>query len=108
MVERKEPRKPGKSPATTDSAAAAARPDAAAAPGRRSDGRVRVVLDALSPMVDGGRFAAKRIAGERVCIEAHCFTDGHDQLRVLLAWRAVSAAHAYEVEFQPRGNDVWT
>jgi starch synthase (maltosyl-transferring) len=74
----------------------------------RHDGRVRAVIDSLSPLVDGGRFVAKRIAGERVCIEAHCFTDGHDQLRVLLAWRAVTAKHAYEVEMRPRGNDVWT
>ena len=28
---------------------------------RANDGRVRAVIDALSPMVDGGRFAAKRI-----------------------------------------------
>jgi starch synthase (maltosyl-transferring) len=73
-----------------------------------NDGRLRAVIDALSPMVDGGRFVAKRIAGERVCVEAHCFTDGHDQLRVLLAWRPVNAAEAYEVEMQPLGNDVWT
>jgi starch synthase (maltosyl-transferring) len=30
------------------------------------DGRVRAVIDAVLPCVDGGRFAAKRIAGERV------------------------------------------
>ena len=52
---------------------------------RGDEGRVRAVIDALSPVVDGGRFPAKRIAGEPVCIEAHCFTDGHDQLRVVLA-----------------------
>jgi starch synthase (maltosyl-transferring) len=74
----------------------------------RDNGRVRAVIDALSPTVDGGRFVAKRIAGERVCIEAHCFTDGHDQLRVVLAWRAVNATQAYEVEMRPLGNDVWT
>src|ERR1700677_1211310 len=72
------------------------------------DGRIRAVIDALSPTVDGGRFVAKRIAGEPVCIEAHCFTDGHDQLRVVLAWRAVSATENYELEMQPHGNDVWT
>ena len=31
-----------------------------------NDGRMRAVIDALSPVVDGGRFVAKRIAGERV------------------------------------------
>src|ERR1700677_3649615 len=95
MAESQEPRKRAKS-----SAAAAVEP--------RDNGRVRAVIDALSPTVDGGRFVAKRIAGERVCIEAHCFTDGHDQLRVVLAWRAVNATETYEVEMRPLGNDVWT
>jgi starch synthase (maltosyl-transferring) len=106
MAERKEPRKRAKSSASTESSAVAAAEAAAVEP--RDDGRVRAVIDALSPRVDGGRFAAKRIAGERVCVEAHCFTDGHDQLRVVLAWRPVNATEAYEVEMQARGNDVWT
>jgi starch synthase (maltosyl-transferring) len=39
------------------------------------------------PSVDGGRFAVKRVAGERLEVEAHCFADGHDVLRVQLLWR---------------------
>jgi starch synthase (maltosyl-transferring) len=111
MAERKEPRTRAKSSASTASATATAA-EAAAAPSAAAveprDGRVRAVIDALSPRIDGGRFAAKRIAGERVCIEAHCFTDGHDQLRVVLAWRPVNATQTYEVEMRPSGNDVWT
>ena len=34
-------------------------------------------------------FRAKCIAGEAVAVEAHCFTDGHDKLRVVLRWQAV-------------------
>ena len=76
---------------------------------RRGDGRVRAVIDALSPVVDGGRFPAKRIAGEPVRIEAHCFTDGHDQLRVVLAWQAVNgSARRTRSRCRPQGNDVWT
>ena len=45
------------------------------------EGRVRAVIDAVRPTVDGGRFPAKRVAGEGVAVEAHCFTDGHDKLR---------------------------
>ena len=33
------------------------------------DGRVRAVVDAVLPAVDGGRFAAKRIAGEPVMVD---------------------------------------
>jgi starch synthase (maltosyl-transferring) len=76
------------------------------------DGRVRAVIDALSPVVDGGRFRAKRLTGEPVCIEAHCFTDGHDKLRVALRWRRLAVgtlvASENEIEMRAQGNDVWT
>jgi starch synthase (maltosyl-transferring) len=55
---------------------------------------VRAVIDALAPVVDGGRFPAKRVAGEPVDVEAHCFTDGHDRLRVVLRWHAVDYSPA--------------
>ena len=70
-------------------------------------GRVRAVIDTVSPMVDGGRFPIKRIAGEAVQIEAHCITDGHDKLRVVLQWQAIGESQEFEVDMQPRGNDVW-
>jgi starch synthase (maltosyl-transferring) len=74
---------------------------------------VRAVIDAVLPVVDGGRFAVKCIAGEAVAIEAHCFTDGHDRLRVVLRWcaagagSAVGAGEEFEVEMKPQPNDVW-
>jgi len=72
-----------------------------------SDGRVRAVIDALRPSVDGGRFAVKRVAGEALEVEAHCFADGHDVLRARLLWREEDARDWQEVEMQPLGNDVW-
>jgi starch synthase (maltosyl-transferring) len=80
--------------------------DMGAALGTR-DGRVRAVIDAVFPVVDGGRFPVKRIAGEAVEVQAHCFTDGHDKLRVVLRWQSVDADHEYEVEMMPQANDVW-
>jgi starch synthase (maltosyl-transferring) len=71
------------------------------------EGRVRAVIDAVLPVVDGGRFPAKRIAGEPVCIEAHCFTDGHDKLRVVLRWHAVNGGEAHELDMAAQVNDVW-
>jgi starch synthase (maltosyl-transferring) len=85
----------------------------AAAP---ADGRVRAVIDAVEPQVDGGRFAAKCIAGEPTDLVAHCFADGHDRLRVVLAWRALGQATrdagaaqdgAREIEMRPGVNDEW-
>jgi starch synthase (maltosyl-transferring) len=75
----------------------------------RGDGRIRAVIDSLSPSVDGGRFPAKRIAGEPVRIEAHCFADGHDQLRVRLSWNAPGNPESSidETDMAAQGNDVW-
>ncbi|HEX4510019.1 MAG TPA: alpha-1,4-glucan--maltose-1-phosphate maltosyltransferase [Burkholderiaceae bacterium] len=75
---------PAHSPVRADIADAGTASSAAPA-----DGRARAVIDAVEPQVDGGRFAAKCIAGEPTDLVAHCFADGHDQLRVLLAWRAL-------------------
>jgi len=91
-------------------AAAAKTPAAAAAAGATlgvQEGRARAVIDAVLPAVDGGRFPVKRIAGEAIGIEAHCFTDGHDRLRVVLRWHADGASDEYEVDMQPQANDVW-
>jgi starch synthase (maltosyl-transferring) len=71
-------------------------------------GRIRAVIDQVLPAVDGGRFAVKRVAGDTVSVQAHCFTDGHDVLRVLLHWRRENDATAQEVPMKPIGNDVWT
>jgi starch synthase (maltosyl-transferring) len=71
------------------------------------DGRVRAVIDAVLPAVDGGRYAVKRAEGEALEVEAHCFADGHDVLRARVAWRAEDAREWQEIEMQPLGNDVW-
>jgi starch synthase (maltosyl-transferring) len=74
-----------------------------------AEGRVRAVIDAVLPTVDGGRFPAKRIAGDSVSLEAHCFTDGHDKLRAVLRWKLAGLASAdFEVDMKAQGNDVWT
>jgi starch synthase (maltosyl-transferring) len=94
--------------------AARASPPATARARRASDtlpsaeGRVRAVIDAVLPVVDGGRFLPKRIAGEAVRIEAHCFTDGHDRLRAVLTWSSLDDGHATDVEMKAQPNDVWT
>ena len=71
------------------------------------DGRMRAVIDAVLPVVDCGRFAVKRVAGDSVRVRAHCFTDGHDVLRVMLLWREEDQTQMREVPMQPLGNDLW-
>jgi starch synthase (maltosyl-transferring) len=82
---------------------------AADTPAGAPDGRVRAVIDKVLPTVDGGRFPAKRIAGESVTVEAHCLNDGHDKLRVVLRWKLQAAGSAdFEIDMKAQGNDVWT
>ncbi|HEX2227522.1 MAG TPA: maltotransferase domain-containing protein, partial [Candidatus Binatia bacterium] len=42
------------------------------------DGRKRVVIEAVTPEIDHGRFPAKRTVGDKVVVEADVFADGHD------------------------------
>jgi starch synthase (maltosyl-transferring) len=69
---------------------------------------VRAVIDAVQPTVDGGRFPGKCIAGESVEVVAHCFTDGHDKLRVVMRFNVAGLEGGYETEMKPRPNDVWS
>jgi starch synthase (maltosyl-transferring) len=71
------------------------------------EGRVRAVIDAVLPAVDGGRFAVKRVCGEPLVVDADCFTDGHDALRVMLQWRRDNEPEWRETEMAPCGNDRW-
>ena len=67
----------------------------------------RVVIESESPLVDGGQFAAKRIVGEPVSIEADVFCDGHDILGAVLRYRKVGARRWTETRMAPIGNDRW-
>ncbi len=72
-----------------------------------SDGRRRAVIECVTPVVDGGRFAVKRIVGDDVVVEADCFTDGHDTLDCLLLWRREDETTWQETPMAPLGNDRW-
>src|SRR4029077_5732512 len=50
----------------------------------RADGRRRVVIESVTPEIDGGQFAAKRTIGESVTVEADVFSDGHEALSCVL------------------------
>ncbi|HKO58589.1 MAG TPA: alpha-1,4-glucan--maltose-1-phosphate maltosyltransferase [Thermoanaerobaculia bacterium] len=76
-------------------------------PNPELDGRSRVIIEGITPQVDGGRFPAKRVVGDVVQIEADIFADGHDVLSAV-------AIHHHESEKKPRKerliplvNDRW-
>jgi starch synthase (maltosyl-transferring) len=71
------------------------------------DGRARVVIEAVTPEVDGGRFAIKREIGESVQVEASIFCDGHDVTSAVLHHRRAGASSWQETAMQALGNDRW-
>jgi starch synthase (maltosyl-transferring) len=68
----------------------------------------RVVVENVEPEVDGGRFPAKRTAGEEVAVSADVHADGHDVLAAVLRYRRAGDGEWTEVDMAPAGNDRWT
>ena len=83
------------------------RTGASAAPPITVEGRQRVVIEGVTPCIDGGRFAVKRVLGESVQVEADIFCDGHDVLRCLLRHRQGADGPWQETPLRALGNDRW-
>ena len=71
------------------------------------NGRSRVVVEAVTPQIDGGRFAVKRVVGDLVRVEADVFGDGHDLIRAHLLYRHASESEWSAEEMMALGNDHW-
>ncbi|MCL4177751.1 MAG: DUF3416 domain-containing protein [Verrucomicrobia bacterium] len=71
------------------------------------DGRRRVIIEGVTPEIDGGRHAIKRVTGEAVRVEADIFADGHDVLTARLKYRPAGRGSWLETEMEPLGNDRW-
>ncbi|ARS48956.1 alpha-1,4-glucan:maltose-1-phosphate maltosyltransferase [Ectopseudomonas mendocina] len=68
----------------------------------------RLALEAVQPVVEQGRFAAKCLCGRPQVVSAVIFSDGHDQLAADLLWRSADQASWQRVAMQPLGNDHWS
>jgi starch synthase (maltosyl-transferring) len=62
-----------------------------ASPRQRID-QARIIIEGVAPQVDGGRFAAKAVAGDTVEVAADIWKDGHEQLKAAVIWRKVDLA----------------
>ncbi len=68
----------------------------------------RVIIEALTPTVDNGRFPASSAVGDRVDVGAKIFADGHDLVSAALQYRK-SPSRSWSVA--PMGlvdNDTWS
>jgi len=74
-----------------------------------AEGRRRVVIEHVSPSLEGG-FAIKRTPGESVTVEADLVADGHDRIAAVLRYRQVTKsqrAEWRETPMLPLVNDRW-
>jgi starch synthase (maltosyl-transferring) len=72
-----------------------------------TEGRQRVVIEAASPEIDGGRFAVKRVVGDTLRVEADIVADGHEVLSCLLLFRREQDVDWQEAPMTPLVNDRW-
>ncbi|MEO5952974.1 MAG: maltotransferase domain-containing protein, partial [Chloroflexia bacterium] len=67
----------------------------------------RVIVEHITPEIDGGRYPIKRVIGETVTVEADIFTDGHEAVSCELRYRHVGDPDWTDIPFQFLGNDHW-
>ncbi|OCW56970.1 alpha-1,4-glucan--maltose-1-phosphate maltosyltransferase [Hoeflea olei] len=68
----------------------------------------RLVVEAVTPTVEGGDFPVKRVVGDTVEVEAAIFADGHEQLAAELRWRSLDGEDWQSARMNPLGrNDLW-
>ncbi len=65
------------------------------------------VIENLQPLVDGGRYPVKRVAGDDLAVEADIFKDGHDIVAAVLKWRKLGEAAWHETPMGHFDNDRW-
>ena len=69
--------------------------------------KTTVVIENLQPVIDCGRYAVKRVAGQSVRVVADIFKDGHDIISAVVKWRKAGAKSWNEVPMVHEGNDAW-
>jgi starch synthase (maltosyl-transferring) len=72
-----------------------------------TEGRRRVTIENVKPEIGCGAFPIKRVAGEKVVVEADIFSDGHDSLSASLLYRRREETRWKEFPLTPIGSDRW-
>jgi starch synthase (maltosyl-transferring) len=68
---------------------------------KRSQPPPRIRIRPLSPIIDCGRYAPKRCAGDTVTVAADVFSDGHEKLRAVVRYRSPGGRTWLEAEMHP-------
>lgn len=67
----------------------------------------RVIIENISPRIDCGRFPIKRVVGQQVVVEADVFSEGHEELTVMLLHRHKGENTWIRTPMTSLGNDLW-
>lgn len=67
----------------------------------------RIVVEAVTPQIDCGRYPVKRVVGDTVQVQADIFRDGHDQLAAVIKYRPQGSRSWLETPMQFVDNDRW-
>jgi len=70
-------------------------------------GKARVIIENVQPLVDGGLFPAKRTIGETVQVSASIYGDGHDHIRASVLYKKSGEDKWNTIELKPTYNDEW-
>ena len=69
--------------------------------------RKRVIIEGVTPEIDGGLFPVKRTVGDRLRVEADIVADGHEVLAAELLYRRAAEPDWQAVPMQSLVNDRW-
>ncbi|MEM9679947.1 MAG: alpha-1,4-glucan--maltose-1-phosphate maltosyltransferase [Bacteroidota bacterium] len=67
----------------------------------------RVVIDYVSPQINGGDFFIKRVVNEIVNVDAHVLVDGHDVIAASVLYKHEKERNWKEARMQLMVNDEW-
>ena len=67
----------------------------------------QIIIENVTPELDAGRYAVKRVVGDRLTVQADIFRDGHDLVAGALKYRQTTETTWQEVLLESLGNDRW-
>ncbi len=67
----------------------------------------RVIIESVTPQIEGGRYDIKRVVGESVIVGATIIGDGHDVVQASLQYKHEKARKWHEVRMEAGHNDHW-
>src|SRR5215475_7611926 len=68
---------------------------------KRSEAPRRIRIAHPAPVIDGGRYAAKRTVGDVVAVQADIFRDGHEKLRAVVKYKGPGGKRWLEAPLTP-------